>query len=173
MRDLVLVASLVLCLFSAVSGGELQAGASASALVAIDSMVIGGGIAPQKVVGQEGELRASALVLQDPRGTKAALIACDVLMISRDILDQAARRIEHELGIPFDQILSSSWRTTTSGTSPIAAPSSSADIRSGPDCIASWSQRLARPSSRNRSSFLTNFIRLHRRRFHDRVEKGV
>jgi hypothetical protein len=31
---------------------------------------------------------------------KAALVACYVLMINRDILDQAARRIEQELGIP-------------------------------------------------------------------------
>jgi neutral ceramidase len=100
MRALISAASLVLCLNFAVRGGELQAGASASSLDASDSMVIGGGIGPHKVVGQEGELRVSALVLQDPHGTKAALIACDVLMINRDILDQAARRIEQELGCP-------------------------------------------------------------------------
>jgi neutral ceramidase len=104
MRDFVLATSLVLFLISAVRGRELQAGASASSLDAIDSMMIGGGIGPHMVVGQEGELRVSALVLQDPRGAKAALVACDVLVIKRDILDRAARRIEHDLGIPFDQI---------------------------------------------------------------------
>ena len=116
MRNSVLVASLVLCLFSEVKGSDLEAGASAAALVAADSMVIGGGIGPHKVVGQEGELRASALVLQDPRGTKAALIACDVLMINRDILDQAARRIEKELGIPFDHILINATHTHSAPT---------------------------------------------------------
>jgi neutral ceramidase len=116
MRALISAASLVLCLISAVRGGELQAGASASPLDASDSMVIGGGIGPHKVVGQEGELRASALVLQDPHGAKAALIACDVLMINRDILDQAARRIEQELGVPFDHILINATHTHSAPT---------------------------------------------------------
>jgi neutral ceramidase len=116
MRVLIWTASLVLCLFSDVKGGELQAGASTSSLVAADSMVIGGGIGPYKVVGQEGELRVSALVLKDPHGTKAALIACDILMINRDILDQAARCIEEELCIAFDHILINATHTHSAPT---------------------------------------------------------
>jgi hypothetical protein len=34
-------------------------------LEAKDSMVIGGGIGPRNFVGQDGELRAASLVLQD------------------------------------------------------------------------------------------------------------
>jgi len=116
MRAFILATSMVPFFIAAVRGGELQAGASASSLEASDSMVIGGGIGPQKVVGQEGALRATALVLQDPHGTKAALIACDVLMINRDILDQAARRIERELGIPFDHILINATHTHSAPT---------------------------------------------------------
>ena len=40
------------------------------------------------------------MVIEDPQGTRVALVACDVLMLNRDILDQAARRIEQETGIP-------------------------------------------------------------------------
>src|SRR3954470_9305617 len=87
------------------SAGELKVGAVAVELVADDAMVIGGGIGPHKVVGQEGQLRASAVVIEDPQGAKVALIACDVLMVERDVLDAAARRIERESGIPFDHIL--------------------------------------------------------------------
>lgn len=40
-----------------VLAGELKVGASASRLVADDTLVIGGGIGPGKASGQEGELR--------------------------------------------------------------------------------------------------------------------
>ena len=86
-------------------GGELKAGAAAKVLVADDSLVIGGGIGPGRAKGQEGELRASAVVIEAADGSKACLVACDVLMVERDILDDAARRISAATGIPFDCIL--------------------------------------------------------------------
>ena len=89
----------------AARAGELKAGAAAKALVADDSMVIGGGIGPGHARGQEGELRASAVVIEAADGSKACLVACDVLMIERDVLDDAARRISAATGIPFDNIL--------------------------------------------------------------------
>jgi hypothetical protein len=89
----------------------LKAGAAAARLTADDSMVIGGGIGPGKARGQEGELRAAALVVEDPRGERACLVACDVLMVERDILDRAARRIEKETGILFDHILINATHT--------------------------------------------------------------
>src|SRR6516165_7395985 len=93
------------------AAGSLKAGAAAEVLVADDSMVIGGGIGPGKAKGQEGELRASAVVIQSPSGERAALIACDVLMIERDILDRAAQRVAKETGIPFDHILINATHT--------------------------------------------------------------
>ena len=56
------------------------------------------------------------MVIEDPQGTKVALVACDVLMLNRDILDQAARRIERELGIPFDHILINATHTHSAPT---------------------------------------------------------
>jgi neutral ceramidase len=91
--------------------GDLEAGAAAANLVAGDELVIGGGIGPGKARGQEGELRASALVIQDPQGGRVALIACDVLMVNRDVLDRAAHRVEREAGIPFDHILINATHT--------------------------------------------------------------
>jgi hypothetical protein len=91
--------------------GELRAGAAAVALAADDFMVIGGGISPGKAHGQEGELRAAALVVEDRMGELIALVACDVLMIERDVLDRAARSIERETGIPFDHILINATHT--------------------------------------------------------------
>jgi hypothetical protein len=84
---------------------ELRAGAAAAELAADDAMVIGGGIGPGKAKGQEGQLRAAALVVEDARGGRVALVACDVLMLNRDVLDRAARRVEQATGIPSDRIL--------------------------------------------------------------------
>src|SRR4051794_13266257 len=89
----------------------LRAGAATVRLTAEDAMVIGGGIGPGKAHGQEGELRASALVVEAPRGERVCLVACDVLMIERDVLDRAAMRIEKETGIAFDRILINATHT--------------------------------------------------------------
>lgn len=93
------------------SAEGLKVGAAAANLVADDSMVIGGGIGPGKATGQEGELRASAVVIQDPQGEKVVLVECDVLMIERDVLDDAARRIAEATGAPFDNILINATHT--------------------------------------------------------------
>jgi len=102
---------LILANASTLAAGDLKAGAAAEVLQADDSMVIGGGIGPAKAKGQEGELRACALVLEDELGGKIALVACDVLMVNRDVLDQAARRIEQATGIPFDHVLINATHT--------------------------------------------------------------
>lgn len=91
---------------------SVRAAAAAVELHGDDSMVVGGGIGPAKLVGQEGKLRAVAIVVQGPpSNTKLAIVACDVLMIERDILDVAARTIEQRTGIPFDHILVNATHT--------------------------------------------------------------
>ena len=91
--------------------GELRAGAASKTLTATDDLVVGGSIGPVFLKGQEGELRASALVVEGPEGGKVCLVACDVLMINRDILDVAARSIEEKTGVPFDAILINATHT--------------------------------------------------------------
>src|SRR5262249_56253356 len=71
----------------------LRVAAAAVDLEADDGMVIGGGIHAGKAKGQEGRLRAVALVLARPGSQKVAIVACDVLMITRDLLDAVAEEI--------------------------------------------------------------------------------
>src|SRR5436305_2210965 len=112
MNRISLLSTALLALFSLESNaGELRAGAAAVVLAADDSMVIGGGIGPGKAHGQEGELRASALVVESAAGTRIALIACDVLMIERDVLDRAASKVQRETGIPFEHIMINATHT--------------------------------------------------------------
>ncbi len=93
------------------SGPDLRVGAAAPEFEADDSMVIGGGIGPGKAKGQEGKLRAVAVVLEKPGGTKLALVACDVLMLSRELLDPVVEEIEKACGIPAANILINATHT--------------------------------------------------------------
>lgn len=110
MRSLTLLV-LLACSASPRAEEGVQVGAAAIPLEADDSLVIGGGIGPGKANGQEGELRASAVVVRASDGSKACLVACDVLMIERDILDAAAREVAEKTGIPFDHILINATHT--------------------------------------------------------------
>ena len=84
---------------------ELRVGTAAVALEADDSMVIAGGIHPRFVKGQEGELRALAIVLEKPQQTKIAIVAVDILMITRDLLDPVVDEIQRECQIPAANIM--------------------------------------------------------------------
>ncbi len=84
--------------------GALRAGAAAAEIEGDNSMVIAGGIHPGKAGGQEGQLRATAVVVEQG-ATTIAIVALDVLMVSRDLLDAAAREASAATGIPFSNIL--------------------------------------------------------------------
>jgi hypothetical protein len=94
---------------------ELLVGAAAQNIQADDSMVIGGGIGPGKATGQEGELRAVAVVVEIPKGQtgagKVAIVACDVLFVERDFIDRALARIEKSTGIPPSHVLVNATHT--------------------------------------------------------------
>ncbi len=88
---------------------KVRVGAAAVAIKADDSMIIGGGIHGGTLLRQEGELRASAVVIEGEE--TAAIVACDILMIRRDYLDAAARAIEERLGIPMRNVLINATHT--------------------------------------------------------------
>ena len=96
---------LVLQTIGTLQAAELRIGTSAVALEADDSMVIAGGIGPRLVKGQEGELRATAIVVEKPQETKLAIVAVDILMMTRDLLDPVVEEIERECQIPAANIM--------------------------------------------------------------------
>ena len=92
--------------FSATNeASNLRVGAASVELEADDLMVIAGGISPGKATGQEGKLRATAVVLEKHPFGKLAIVACDVLMITRQHLDPAVDEIATATGIPASNIL--------------------------------------------------------------------
>ena len=82
------------------AGDGVRVGAAAVNLKANDHMPVAGGIHPGVAQGQEGELRAIAIVLEKEDVT-LAIVTLDILMITRDVLDVAAKEIEDENGNPF------------------------------------------------------------------------
>ena len=114
---LLLRMSVVLSLFllSPVGGlaadDRLSVGAAAVDLEADDSMPTAGGIGPGRAQGQEGQLRAVAIVLAQPGGAKLALVACDVLFVPRSIVDPALAAIEKSTGIPPSHVLVNATHT--------------------------------------------------------------
>ncbi len=106
MKSHILAAVLALSTFSeARSESDLRVGAAAAEFIADDSMPIAGSILPGKVQGQEGKLRAVAVVLETPGDGKLAIVACDILMITRDLLEPVVEQIEKATGIPGDRVL--------------------------------------------------------------------
>ncbi len=103
-KTLALAAWLAVCTLAAAQS-DLRVGAAAAEFVADDSMHIGGSILPGKAQGQEGKLRAVAVVLEKPGSGKLAIVACDILMIARDLLDPVVREIEAATGIPGERVL--------------------------------------------------------------------
>lgn len=80
-----------------------QVGSATAEMIADDNMLIGGGISPATVAGQEGKLQATATVIHGQ--TRLCLVGVDILMMHRDYMDQAAHEIEQKCEIPFDNIL--------------------------------------------------------------------
>ncbi len=96
---------------------NVRVGAAAVDIEADDSMVIGGGIHPGRATGQEGKLRAVAVVIEKPGSPPVAIVACDVLMMDRALLDRAIAEIVKITPIPASHILINATHTHHAPTS--------------------------------------------------------
>ena len=89
----------------------LRVGTGSANLSADDSMVVAGGILPRYVKGQEGELRAVAIVIEKPPISKLAIVVCDVIAVAHDDVQVIVAEIEKTTGIPAANILISATHT--------------------------------------------------------------
>jgi neutral ceramidase len=104
-------ALLTLCMAGPLAAGDVRCGAASANIEADDSMVIAGGIGPGKATGQEGQLRSVAVVLEKPGAGKVAIVACDVLFVTRDFVDAALDQIAKSTGIPASNVLVNATHT--------------------------------------------------------------
>ena len=89
----------------------LRVGTGSVNLPADDSMVVAGSILSKHVKGQEGELRAVAIVIEKPPAPKLAIVVCDVIVVTREDVQVALAEIEKTTGIPAANILISATHT--------------------------------------------------------------
>jgi len=87
----------------------MRVAASKSEIKGDDSMVVAGSIQPNFVSGQEGGLRATALVVE--HGEKLCVVSCDVLMFRRDLIDDICAKVEAQCGIPSENTLIAATHT--------------------------------------------------------------
>lgn len=83
----------------------LRVGAAAVELKAEDDMPIAGGIHARGAKGQEGKLRALAVVLQKGDQPPVAIVACDVLIMAQDLLAPVFEEIERRCKIPASHVM--------------------------------------------------------------------
>lgn len=100
-----------LLLISTAAAAPLRVGAAAVELEADDEMVIAGGIAPGRATGQEGKLRAVAIVIEKAPLGKIAIVACDVLFVPGDMVGAALSEIEKRCGIAPENVLINATHT--------------------------------------------------------------
>lgn len=105
--------AIVFCWFAGTAAwaDELHVGAAKVNLTADDSMVISGGIGPHYSKGQEGELRTVAVVVAKDPGQRVAIVACDVLFVTADLVDAAVAKAAKATGIPPGNILVNATHT--------------------------------------------------------------
>lgn len=90
---------------------DLRAGAAAVNLKADNDMPLAGSIEARYTTEQEGELRAVATVIEKQGAGKVAIVACDVLWVTRKIVDAALSEIEKTTGIPPSHVLVNATHT--------------------------------------------------------------
>jgi neutral ceramidase len=96
---------------TAAEPAPLRVGAAAVAFPVNDSMKLGGHMQPLTAAGQEGELRAVATVIEQPGSGKFAIVACDVLFITREMVDHCAALIQKSCGISREHLLVNATHT--------------------------------------------------------------
>jgi neutral ceramidase len=90
---------------------DIRVGAAAVNLKAENDMPLAGGIEARYTTEQEGELRAVATVIEKPGAGKIAIVACDVLWVTKKLVDEALAEIEKTTGIAPSQVLVNATHT--------------------------------------------------------------
>jgi neutral ceramidase len=90
---------------------DIRVGAAAVNLKADNDMPLAGGIEARYTTEQEGELRAVATVIDKPGAGKVAIVACDVLWVTKKIVEDALAEIEKTTGIAPSRVLVNATHT--------------------------------------------------------------
>jgi neutral ceramidase len=111
---------LLLLVFAAAAGAQLRVGSASADITPKPGTPMPGYYYNRGSDGVHDPLSAKALVLE-LNGSKAALVACDIISLPAAFARQARARIERDLGIPAARVMISATHTHT-GAVPLAGP---------------------------------------------------
>ena len=101
------------------AAADLRVGAAAENFSSDNDMPLAGYLESRFTKEQEGELRAVAVVVEKPAAGKVAIVTCDVLWVTKPIVDAALAEIEKATGIPPANVLVNATHTHHApGTAP-------------------------------------------------------
>src|SRR5436305_1499237 len=92
-------AVVLIALTSAARAGDLRAGAAAVVITPEPGTPMAGYYSARSAEGVHNDLHAKAIVLEQD-GSKAALVACDLISLPRGVVDRARALIEKETDVP-------------------------------------------------------------------------
>ncbi|HXG33744.1 MAG TPA: hypothetical protein VNJ11_10280 [Bryobacteraceae bacterium] len=101
------------CLFASLAcGAELRLGAAAVKITPPAGLPLAGYYNVRLATGVHDDLYAKALVLESG-GSRAALVACDLIALEQDLVEAARALIEKTTGLPREQVMISATHTHT------------------------------------------------------------
>lgn len=104
------------------SQADVRVGASWVSLRSEPSMPLAGYLEDRFTQEQEGDLRVVAVVVEKAGSAPVAMVACDVLWVTREMVDRAASEIFQTTGIPVSHVLVNATHTHHApGTAPAHA----------------------------------------------------
>src|SRR6476661_1042558 len=122
------VITAVLCVVASTThAGDLRVGAATAVITPEAGTPMAGYYSARAAEGVHDDLYARAIVLEQD-GSKAALVACDLISMPRRIVERAREQIEQETGIPGAHVMISA---THSHTGPVLTSGSSRDPAEG------------------------------------------
>ena len=116
-----LAIGLTLSLASIAAAGPLRVGAAAVVITPPPGTAMAGYYDQRLVQGVDNDLYAKAIVLEQD-GTKAALVACDLIQMPRPISDEARRLVRESVGIAPDRVMISATHCHTGPALPTGSP---------------------------------------------------
>ncbi|MCS6953107.1 MAG: hypothetical protein RMK57_11960 [Bryobacterales bacterium] len=100
------------CLLSSLAYAELRVGAAAVKITPPVGLPLAGYYHVRLATGMHDELYAKALVLEGS-GSRAALVACDLIALEGDLVEAARQLIERTTGLRGDRVMISATHTHT------------------------------------------------------------
>lgn len=107
-----MVSLLMMVLSSAALGAEFKVGAAVVSITPQPGTPMAGYYSRRAAEGQLDPLNAKCLLIEHD-GIKVALIACDLISMPREVVDEARRLIEQDTAIPAGHVMISATHTHT------------------------------------------------------------